>query len=40
MAGVKGVEISFIEDRGIIKRRINLIKNDAIFGCLKPVNSI
>jgi hypothetical protein len=37
LTGLKILEISQIEDRGIIKRRINFIKNNAIFGCLKPI---
>jgi len=32
------VELTFIKDRNVNKLRVNLIKNDRIFGFIKPTN--
>lgn len=39
MEKIAHVEISFLIDRGIKKVRINLMKNNRIFGFLVPVNN-
>jgi len=34
---IRKIEIDLVQDRKILKWRINLIKNNVIIGCLKPV---
>lgn len=33
-------EISLIEDRKILKWRVNLVKGNVIFGWMKPVSNL
>ena len=30
--------VSLLDDRGVTKLRINFIKGDRIYGCIKPVS--
>lgn len=39
MRKVKTLEISLIEDRDVFKWRVNLVKGNRIFGCLKPTTT-
>jgi|YelNatPaOPRAMG01_1025707.scaffolds.fasta_scaffold13452_6 hypothetical protein len=38
METVGKVELVFLKDRNVNKVRVNLIKNDRIFGFIKPTN--
>jgi len=39
MEELKGIQITLVKDRNILKWRVNLIKGNVIFGWLKPVNN-
>lgn len=38
MEKVGKIEITFVRDRGMNKISVNLIKDDRVFGFIKPVN--
>jgi len=39
MIKLRTLEISLIEDRNLVKWRVNLVKGNCIFGWIKPVSS-
>ena len=39
MEELKSMHISLVKDRGILKYRVNLIKENVVFGWLKPINN-
>lgn len=39
MKELRKIEISLIEDRNILKWRVNFVKQNHVFGWLKPVDT-
>jgi len=37
MKELKQMEITLLEDQGVLKWRVNLVKGNLIFGWIKPV---
>jgi len=37
MKELRKAEITLVEDRNLLKWRINLVKGNYVIGCLKPV---
>jgi hypothetical protein len=38
MKEIKKIEITLVEDRNLLKWRVNLVKDNLIFGCIKPID--